>query len=192
MEEVSVVARKLNCFIVWFVFAHTNYALSITFLIFIRLILASHNILENISARWLPVSIWSSCTPVLPQQDWAKAYYQWSVCAAFYDSHIAEYYECKHDPIDWRSLAILGIALTLIVAIEVDDVAVEKPGRVQQIQNAVDDIEPKIITSPTHNMLVVHIHENQIDHVVTCLDHDPLPESIAVLCIYCKHANYED
>ena len=62
----------------------------------------------------------------------------------------------------------------------------------QQIQNTVDNVEPEIITSPGHNVLIVHIHENQIDHVVTRLDHDPFPESIAVLSIYCEHANDED
>ena len=92
VEEVSVVARQLDCLVVGLVLHHTNNALRHAILI-AGLVLAPHDILQNILVGRHPLPVWAPRSPVLSKDHGSEADYQRSIRAAFYDCHVSEDYQ---------------------------------------------------------------------------------------------------
>lgn len=64
-----------------------------------------------------------------------------------------------------------------------------------QVEYAVDDLEAEVVAPPLHNMLVVNVNEEKVEHVVARFDHDPELVIMAVLRVHRKHEhnqNYQE
>lgn len=72
---------------------------------------------------------------------------------------------------------------------EIEDVSVEEPAGLEEIKNAIDYLEPEIISLPFNDLLIVDVQKANINNIVTSLNTDPHLVMPAVLRTQPKHEN---